>query len=140
MFLTISPTPTRRKAQAFLLLYFLSNQTTSKKKKKIKIPKKPNSEMRNYRITSMTIGEFVVQIFHLPFDTDGFSRTLDRLNSQRAPRFQVNYRSAIGYGDDPQVGQGGGRREFQPRRRNKPWRCFPSNTNHFLLYSYNPQI
>lgn len=59
--------------------------------------KKPTEKWENCRITSVAIVEIVDIFVHI----DGFPRPLDGLNSQIAPRFQVNYGSAIGHRHDP---------------------------------------
>ena len=73
-------------------------EATQKKKKK---KKKPTEKWENYKITSVAIVELVVEIVDFFVHIDGFLRPLDGLNSLIAPRFQVNYRSAIGHRYDP---------------------------------------
>ena len=63
--------------------------------------KKPTEKWENYKITSVAIVELVVEIVDFFIHIDGFLRPLDGLNSLIAPRFQVNYRSAIGHRYDP---------------------------------------
>ena len=62
---------------------------------------KQTEKWENCRITSVAIVELAVEIVDFFVHIDGFSRPLDGLNSQIAPRFQVNYGSAIGHRHDP---------------------------------------